>query len=248
MSLKKVLIIDDEEAARILIRQYLEGYEQLEIIGECPDGPTAVNAINRLEPDLIFLDIQMPGLSGFQVIQQIVHVPQIIFSTAYDKYALKAFDSNAIDYLLKPYTKERFNQALAKVLMRTGPARQDLLALSDNATTHPQGTNYYERILLESGSKMISLNTLDIAYLEAEKDYTRVHSTEKNYLSNFGIGILEQRLDPSIFIRIHRSFIVNIHHIREVHKQTNDTYVVLKNDVSLKVSKGYAENIKKLMY
>jgi two-component system LytT family response regulator len=248
MSLKKVLIIDDEEAARILIRQYLDGYEQLEIIGECTDGPTAVNSINRLEPDLIFLDIQMPGLSGFQVIQQIVHVPQIIFSTAYDKYALKAFDSNAIDYLLKPYTRERFNQALAKVLMRTSPSHQNILALAENAGAQPAGTNYYERILLESGNKMVSLNTLDIAYLEAEKDYTRVHSNQKTYLSNFGIGVLEQRLNPSIFFRIHRSFIVNIHHIREVHKQNNDTYIVLKNDVSLKVSKGYVENIKKLMY
>ena len=248
MLLKKVLIIDDEEAARVLIREYLAGYEQLEVIGECSDGLVAVSSINRLEPDLIFLDIQMPGLNGFQVIREMVHVPQIIFTTAYDQYALKAFDSNAIDYLLKPYTKERFNQALAKVLMRESQNTQQILALAENAAAAHSGANYYERILLESGNKMISLSIHDIIYLEAEKDYTKVFTEQKNYLSNFGIGVLEQRLKPSVFIRIHRSFIVNINYIREVYKQNNDTYLVLKNEVSLKVSKGYVDNIRKLMY
>lgn len=248
MPVKKVLIIDDEEAARILIRQYLGDHEQLEVIDECSDGLIAVNSINRLEPDLIFLDVQMPGLSGFQVIRQLVHIPQVIFTTAFDQYALKAFDSNAVDYLLKPYTKERFNQALAKALLRntqTVPAVNP--AAEVNAPSISSG-NHFERILLESGSKMISLSIHDIIYLEAEKDYTRVYSHAKNFLSNFGISTLEQRLPPSLFTRIHRSFIINIHYIKEVYKQNNDTYLVLKNDMTLKVSKGYVDNIRRMMY
>jgi two-component system LytT family response regulator len=248
MTVKKVLIIDDEEAARILIRQYLEDYDQLEIVGECSDGLVAVNSIDRLEPDLVFLDVQMPGLSGFQVIRQVVHIPQVVFTTAFDQYALKAFDSNAVDYLLKPYTKERFDQALAKVLMRNGTLATQATSLTESIFPATNASSYYERILLESGSKMISLSIHDIIYLEAEKDYTRVHTSTKNYLSNFGISTLELRLNPAVFTRIHRSFIVNIHHIKEVYKQNNDTYLVLKNEMTLKVSKGYVENIKKMMY
>ena len=247
MAAKKVLIIDDEEAARILIRQYLGDHDQLEIIGECNDGLVAVNSIDRLEPDLVFLDVQMPGLSGFQVIRQIVHIPQVIFTTAFDQYALKAFDLNAVDYLLKPYTKERFNQALAKALLRNGQAVSTFIAAAEAASS-PASNSFYERILLESGNKMISLSIHDIIYLEAEKDYTRVHSPGNNYLSNFGISMLEQRLNPSVFTRIHRSFIINIYYIKEVYKQNNDTYLVLKNDQTLKVSKGYAGNIKRMMY
>ncbi|PZR25659.1 MAG: DNA-binding response regulator [Citrobacter freundii] len=248
MPVKKVLIIDDEEAARILIRQYLEDHDQLEVVGECTDGLIAVNSINRLEPDLIFLDVQMPGLSGFQVIRQLVHIPQVIFTTAFDQYALKAFDSNAVDYLLKPYTKERFDQALAKALLRNLPMAPQLNVPTDTSTQPTAFNSHYERILLESGSKMISLSIHDIIYLEAEKDYTRVYSSAKNYLSNFGISTLEQRLPPSVFTRIHRSFIINIHYIKEVYKQNNDTYLVLKNDMTLKVSKGYVDNIRRMMY
>ncbi len=245
MSLRKVLIIDDEEASRLIIRQYLDGYTDIEILGECQNGIEAVASIDRLEPDLVFLDIQMPGFSGFQVLRSIVHVPHIIFTTAFDKYALKAFDSNAIDYLLKPYTRERFNQALSKVLVHNH-STSSLQSLTE--TTNGSNSSYYPKIFLESGNKMICIATDDILYMEAEKDYTRVHTPQKNYLSNFGIGVLEQRLDPSVFIRIHRSYIVNLNYIQEVHKENSDTYLVLRNDLSLKVSKGYAENIRKLMY
>jgi two-component system LytT family response regulator len=246
MPLKKVIIADDEIAARTILQQYLEDYPEMEIVAQCQDGLEAVAAIDRLEPDLVFLDIQMPGFSGFQVLRQIIHVPQIVFTTAYDQYALKAFDSNAIDYLLKPYTRERFNQAVVKVLTRQGNDVNRLTALSDVVNQPEQG--YPERILLENGNKMISLAVQDIAYLAAEKDYTRVYTLQKNFLSNYGIGILEQRLNPASFIRIHRSSIVNIHHIREVYKENNDAYLVLNNDVSLKVSRGYIDNLKKLMY
>jgi two-component system LytT family response regulator len=242
MAAKKILIIDDEEASRLIIRQYLEDHTDMEVVGECNNGIEAVSSIDRMEPDLVFLDIQMPGFSGFQVLRNIVHVPQIIFSTAFDRYALKAFDSNAVDYLLKPYTKERFNQALSKLLI-TGNSPESIQNL-----TQGTGGSYYEKILLENGSKMISVHINDINYLEADKDYTRVFTGERNYLSNFGIGTLEQKLNPAVFIRIHRCHIVNINSIHEVYRENGDTYLVLKNEVSLKVSKGYTDNIKKIMY
>jgi two-component system LytT family response regulator len=242
MTVRKVLIIDDEEASRTIIRQYLEAHPEIEIAGECHNGIEAVHLIDEVEPDLIFLDIQMPGCSGFQVLRKIVHVPQIIFSTAFDRYALKAFDSNAVDYLLKPYTKERFEQALTKI-MQGGNSAESIQNLAQSA-----GSIYYDKILLENGNKMISIHIADITYLEAEKDYTRVFTSDKNYLSNFGISILEQKLNPCNFTRIHRSHIININQIHEVYRENGDTYLLLKTQQVFKVSKSYTDNIRKMMF
>ncbi|MFM9909110.1 MAG: LytR/AlgR family response regulator transcription factor [Chitinophagaceae bacterium] len=241
---KKVVICDDEDDARLLIQQYITDFPQLMVIKECSNGPEAVAAIDKLEPDLIFLDIQMPGLSGFQVLQKIAHIPQIIFSTAFDKYALKAFDNNAVDYLLKPYTRERFAQAVNKILSITSKNLESIKNLSD---TLQAGYNAYpEKVLVESGNRMISLSVNDIIWMEAEGDYTKLHSNNNNYLSNYGISILEQKLNPAIFFRIHRSAIININMIKEVYKDLNGYYVVLQNGISHKVGRNYVEVIKKI--
>ncbi|HYE54341.1 MAG TPA: response regulator, partial [Chitinophagaceae bacterium] len=166
---KKVLIIDDESDARLLLRQYIEPYDEFEVIGECDNGLDAVTSINQLEPDLIFLDIKMPGLSGLQVVQQMIHVPRIVFTTAYDQYALKAFDSNAVDYLLKPYTAERFDKTVNKLTALSD--FNNVQRVADDMT----GTKYFSRILVESGSKFVTLAVKDILYIEAEKDYSRIH-------------------------------------------------------------------------
>jgi two-component system, LytTR family, response regulator len=228
----------------LLIRQYIADYPQLQVVQECSNGPEAVAAIDALEPDLIFLDIQMPGLSGFQVLQKIVHVPQIIFSTAFDKYALKAFDNNAVDYLLKPYTKQRFNQAVNKVLQQVVKNLESVKNLSDHL--HEGYTAYPEKVLVESGSRMISLAVNEIFLIEADGDYTRLHTVQKFYISNYGISILEQKLNPGVFIRIHRSAIVNINTIKEVYRDANGYYVVLQNGTTQKVGRSYTEVIKKL--
>jgi two-component system, LytTR family, response regulator len=241
---KKIIICDDEDDARLLIQQYIAGYTQLQVIKECNNGPEAVAAIDSLEPDLIFLDIQMPGLSGFQVLQKIVHVPQIIFSTAFDKYALKAFDNNAVDYLLKPYTKERFAQAVNKVLLGAAKNREAIKNLSDNLQSAYAA--YPEKVLVESGSRMISLSVNDIHWIEADGDYTRLHTAQKFYLSTYGISILEQKLNPAAFIRVHRSAIININLIKEVYKDSNGYYAVLQNGATQKVGRGYTDVIKKL--
>ena len=242
--IQKIIICDDEDDARLLIRQYMADYPQLFIIKECINGLEAVNAINSLEPDLIFLDIQMPGLSGFQVLQKIIHVPQIIFSTAFDNYALKAFDNNAVDYLLKPYTKQRFTQAVNKVLLNTSKNMDGIKNLSDNLQA--AYTAYPEKVLVESGNRMVSLQVNDIVWMEAEGDYTKLHTPQKSYLSSYGIGTLEQKLNTAIFTRIHRSTIININFVKEVFKDSNGYYVVLQNDTTHKVGRNYVETIKKL--
>jgi len=242
--IKKVLICDDEDDARKLILQYIADYPQLQVIQECLNGPEAVHAIDSLEPDIIFLDIQMPGLSGFQVLQNIVHVPQIIFSTAFDKYALKAFDNNAVDYLLKPYTRQRFSQAVNKLLLNTAKNIESIKNLSENLQSGY--SPYPEKVLVEKGNRMISLSVNDINWMEAEGDYTKLHSNEKTYLSNYGIGTLEQKLNPAIFVRIHRSAIININMVKEVFRDKNGYYVVLQNGTSHKVGRNYVEVIKKI--
>lgn len=242
--MKKVLICDDEDDARTLIREYIADYPQLKVIQECANGLETVHAIDNLEPDIIFLDIQMPGLSGFQVLQQIVHVPQIIFSTAFDKYALKAFDNNAVDYLLKPYTRQRFSQAVNKLLLNTNRNLEGIKNLSENLQS--TYTAYPEKVLVESGNRMISLSVNDISWMEAEGDYTKLHGVDKSYLSSYGIGTLEQKLNPAVFVRIHRSAIININKVKEVFRDSNGYYIVLQNGQSHKVGRNYVEVIKKI--
>ncbi len=242
----KVLIIDDEADARLMLRQYLDGFPQLQVVGECTNGLEAVTAIEEHEPDLVFLDIQMPGMSGFQVLQQIVHIPQVIFSTAYDRYALKAFDHNAVDYLLKPYTKKRFAQAVNKVLL-SAPSRnlQQVRELSDSLQR--EQTTYLHRLLVEQGNRMIALAVEDIIWIEADGDYAHLHTRQKSYLSNLGLGELENRLNPTILLRIHRSAIIGLQHIHEVRKDPSGYYVFLKNGKRHKVSRSYQEALKKWM-
>lgn len=244
---RSVLIIDDEAAARLLIRQYLDGSEHFDILGECDNGLDAVQAINSIEPDLVFLDVKMPGLSGLQVVQEIVHVPQIIFTTAYDKYALKAFDANATDYLLKPYTRERFVKALSKILHHSRPNYEEARRVAEQLIG--RGTPETLRtILVESGSKLISLELKDVICMEADKDYTWMHTAQKSYLSNYGISQLEQRLPPAQFLRVHRSFIINIGHIKEVHKDGASAQLVTSNNKVINVSRTYMPELKRFMY
>lgn len=244
---RSALIIDDESAARLLIRQYLESNEHFEIIGECDNGFDAVREINGREPDLVFLDVKMPGLSGLQVVQEIVHLPQIIFTTAYDHYAMKAFDANATDYLLKPYTRERFEKALAKILHYTRPNLEEARRVAEQLTGLAP-VEAASTILVESGPKLISLELKDVVCMEADRDYTWMHTALKSYLSNYGISQLELRLSPSQFLRVHRSFIVNISHIKEVYKEGTSAQLITSNGKVINVSRTYMPDLKRLIY
>ena len=243
----KVLLIDDEQDARLLLRQYLADFPQLSVVGEAGNGLEAILMIDEKEPDLIFLDIQMPGASGFQVLQQIIHVPQIIFSTAFDRYALKAFEENAVDYLLKPYTRERFGRSINKVLL-SQPSRNlhSVRQLSENMPDNAQ-TSMPSRILVEQGNKMVAIPLHSIVYIEADGDYTRLHTPERFFLSSLNMFELEQRLTADIFQRVHRSAIVNMRCVVEVIKEPNGPVIILPKGIRQKVSRSYLEDIRKWM-
>jgi two-component system, LytTR family, response regulator len=240
----KVIVIDDEAPARVLIKQYLEDFTELEVAAECKNGQEAVVMIDKLEPDLIFLDVQMPLVNGFQVIQKIIHIPKVVFTTAYDNYALKAFEVNAIDYLLKPYTNERFKQAVLKILGTTETKK--IIEISEYVHESKEPA---ERLLVEHQGKLIGLDFSAILQVEASGDYSRIITfNQQQYLSTYGISKLEQKLPLKKFIRIHRSTIINTTAIKEVYKDGNGGYdVVLINNVTTKVSRTYADVIKNMV-
>ncbi|WP_411894543.1 LytR/AlgR family response regulator transcription factor [Winogradskyella sp. A2] len=242
--MRKVIIVDDESAGRQLIKEYLEDYPELVLLGEANNGVDAVKIINEFKPDLVFLDIQMPGMTGFDVLTHLEELPQIIFSTAYDQYALKAFEVHAVDYLLKPYTKDRFKVAVDRLKENTNENKARPLAesLLMDSTKTP------DRILVQSQNKLVTVALEDVIRIEAYGDYSKLIMNEKTYVSNYGISTLEEKLNPSIFIRVHRSSIINLHAVKELNKYTKSYDVTMKNGDVVRVSRGYMDNIKKLMY
>ena len=242
--MKKIVVIDDEAAGRTLIKQYLTEYPSLIVVGEANNGVDAIKVINEFKPDLIFLDIQMPGLTGFEILQHLDEIPQIIFSTAYDKYALQAFEVHAVDYLLKPYTRERFKHAIQRIRSEGQPNPIQPLAES----LMMNSSNYPERILVQIGQKLINIAVADIVWIEADGDYARLITLNGKYLSSYGISTLESKLNPNSFIRVHRSSLINLKYIKEVQKYVSSYDVVMQNNDVVRVSRGYMDNLKKLMY
>ena len=242
--MKKIVVIDDEAAGRTLIKQYLTEYPSLIVVGEANNGVDAIKVINEFKPDLIFLDIQMPGLTGFEILQHLNEIPQIIFSTAYDKYALQAFEVHAVDYLLKPYTRERFKHAIQRIRSEGQPNPIQPLAES----LMMNSSNYPERILVQIGQKLINIAVADIVWIEADGDYARLITLNGKYLSSYGISTLESKLNPNRFIRVHRSSLINLKYIKEVQKYVSSYDVVMQNNDVVRVSRGYMDNLKKLMY
>ncbi|WP_353779437.1 response regulator [Winogradskyella sp. 3972H.M.0a.05] len=242
--MKKVIIVDDEAAGRKLIKEYLEDFPELVLLGEANNGVDAVKMVNEFKPDLVFLDVQMPGMTGFDVLTHLEELPQIIFSTAYDQYALKAFDVHAVDYLLKPYTKERFKVAVERLELNSGGNKARPLAES----LFMDSPKIPERILVQSQNKLVTISLEDVVRIEAYGDYSKLITEDKTYLSNYGISSLEEKLNASIFIRVHRSSIININRVKELNKYTKSYDVTMQNGDVVRVSRGYMDNIKKLMY
>lgn len=243
--MKKVIIVDDEAPARSLIREFLEDFEELIVIGESNNGVDALKLIEEFNPDLVFLDVQMPGMTGFQVLEHLQRVPQIIFSTAYDKYALEAFEVNAVDYLLKPYTKERFGRAVAKLQDKENPLLEQLQRLAENLKQEPTDASFKGKIFVQTGNKLQAIDSKEIIWLQAEKDYTWLITAQKKYLSTYGLGQLEQKLDKSSFLRVHRSSIINLNCIKEIEKQLSSYDIIMENKDVVRVSRSYMEDIKK---
>lgn len=240
--MKKVIIVDDESPGRKLIKEYLADYTDYFIVGEANNGVDAVKIINEFKPDLVFLDIQMPGLDGFEVINYLEEIPQIIFSTAYDKYALKAFEIHAVDYLLKPYTQERFKIAINRIDLNFGK----LKPFAENLLINKP--NFPERILVQTSKKLITIAVKDIIRIEAFGDYSKLFTKESSYLSNFGISVLETKFDPETFVRVHRSSIININFVKEVTKNLTGFDVLMSNGDAVRISRGYLDVVRKLKY
>jgi len=235
-----VIIIDDESPARDLIRYYLQAYPDIEIVDETDNGFIAMKLIRKYKPQLIFLDVQMPKLTGFEMLELIDDPPAIIFSTAFDQYAIRAFELNAVDYLLKPYSKERFDAAMQKALTRiqSGTPVQPELQTFRNSIAPSQGT--LTRIAVKNRQQIHVIPINDIDYIEADGDYVKLHTAKNAYLKEKTMKYFEENL-PSQFIRIHRSYIVNVNEVAKIELYEKESYrVYLKNNKVLKASSnGY---------
>ncbi|NVO31654.1 LytR/AlgR family response regulator transcription factor [Hymenobacter lapidiphilus] len=238
--MKRVLLVDDEPDARQLLRQYLGQEPGYELVGEARDGPEAVQLIHTLQPDLVFLDIQLPGCSGFEVLARLEQLPQVIFSTAYDAHALQAFEFHALDYLLKPYGRTRFQQALARVAY--DDARVEALA----QRLLQAGGPYAPRVILHKGTRRLIVEARSIRYVEAYGDYCKVYLHTEQLLALNGISELAQKLDPALFCRVHRSYLVNLAHAQEVVQEGRRRYVVLDNQARVRVSSSYQGQLRQL--
>lgn len=243
MSAKKTIravIVDDEELSRVVVKDYLKTHADIEIVAECSDGFEAVRAVNDLKPDLIFLDIQMPKLDGFEVLDLIGDEVEILFLTAYDEYALKAFEVHALDYLLKPFSAERFSAALDRArskLNRPAAKRADA-----GSSVGPGSEETLDRVLIRDGPKVHVIGVDEIDYVRAEDDYISIVAGGKGYLKHQTLGALEKQLDPNRFIRIHRSSILNIDRLARLELYSKDSHeAILKDGTRLAISRsGYA--------
>jgi len=239
----RAVIVDDEELARQMLRELLGSHPEIEIAAECANGFEAVKAVTELKPDLLFLDIQMPKLDGFEVLELVGSDRATIFVTAFDEYALKAFDIHAVDYLLKPFGAERFETALQRAKQRlsggqavAGPVPAEL------ASSARPPAQYLERIAVKDGTRVFIIPVTKLDYAEAQDDYVALSTDGRQHLKQQTITSLEAALDPARFLRIHRSYIVNLEKVAKIEPYSKDNYVVvLANEIQLPVSRsGYA--------
>ena len=238
-----VVIIDDEVPAREIIKNYLKEYDYITIKAECENGFEGIKAIQEFRPDIIFLDIQMPKITGFEMLELLTEKPVIVFSTAYDQYALKAFEVSAADYLLKPYSRQRFDEAMNRALTLTNdkPARNKIVTGILNH--QDENAEYLERIVVKTGSKISIIPVRKLYWLEAQDDYVMLHSKDGDFLKQKTMKYFESHLDPKEFVRTHRSYIVRISIIKQIELFGKESYRLnLSNGQSLPVSRtGHAK-------
>jgi two-component system LytT family response regulator len=265
----RVMLVDDEPLAIRGLKVRLQEFPEIEVVGECANGREAVRDIKANSPDLVFLDIQMPGLDGFGVVRALIGAPAplIVFVTAYDKYAIDAFEANALDYLVKPVEEERLKDAIHRareaIKTRAAASRESrlvelLASLSDEDRDQikeliqdPSWTakdRYSERLSFKDGSKVVMLDADDIDWIDAAGDYMCIHAAGKTHIIRETMKTLQQRLDPARFQRIHRSAIVNVKKVRELHPHSNGEYfVILENGSELKLSRSYKDVVARFL-
>ncbi len=246
----RTLIVDDEELAHERIRMLLEGDPEIEVVGECADGVEAVQAISRLSPELLFLDVQMPELDGFEVLQAVDHekIAAIVFVTAFDRYAIQAFDYLALDYLLKPFDSERFGKALDRAKARMRRRADHVLHHQVRDLLDRLGKRYLERVAVKETGRVLLIKTEEILWIEAEGNYVKLHTAGSAHLIRRAMKDLAGKLDPSQFLRIHRSAIVNLDVIRELHPLFHGEYSIrLEDGTSLTSNRSCKKELQRLL-
>ncbi len=241
--MKKVLIVDDEPLARAIIKSFLQAHPDLELVGECGDGFEAAKAIAETNPDLLFLDIQMPKINGFELLEILPDPPAVIFTTAFDEYALKAFEVHALDYLLKPFSAERFSQAIEKwKSVAATDAKKPMNAI------HYQVPDEQYRVVIKDGSEIKIIPTVEIHYIEAYDDYVKIHTAKGTHLKKKTMSHFETSLPPQQFIRIHRSFILNIQELTRIESFEKNSYIaILKSGARLAISRTSYADLKAIL-
>lgn len=236
----KVILIDDEPLARSMVKEYLLSYGNISVVHECGDGFEGVKAIASHKPDLIFLDIQMPKINGFEMLELLDSPPSVIFTTAFDEYALKAFEAHAIDYLLKPFSKERFDLALKKWLQQQQRSDHKAATALPEAIRQPEERN---RIVIKEGGNIRIIPVHEIVYIEAYDDYVKIFTAKEMFLKKKTMSFYESSLDPAQFVRVHRSYIIQLSQITRIEPLEKETYVaVLKTNQRIPLSKtGYSK-------
>jgi two-component system, LytTR family, response regulator len=239
----KAIIIEDEELGRELIKNYLKDQPEIDIISECENGFDGIKVIQELHPDLVFLDIQMPKLNGFEMLEILEERPEIIFTTAYSQYAIQAFELNAVDYLLKPFPKDRLLDAVNKAAQRLQSNISNREKI--NKLIQQPLDERIERVVVKSNTKISVIPVDKIIYLEAEDDYVMVYTREGKHLKQATMKYFEEHLDPKDFMRVHRSFIVRIDQVVQLEPYGKDSYVAkLKEGASVHISKSGFKNLK----
>ncbi len=243
----RTLIIDDEEMARNLLKRYIADIDEIELIGECENGFEGLKEINEKKPDLIFLDVQMPKLTGFEMIELLEFRPEIIFTTAYNQYAIKAFEQHAIDYLLKPFPKDRLKAAVERAKDKIGGNKQDVTPI-DKLTEEP-GSEFIQRVVVKDKSKIHIVPVEHIRYFESLDDYVMIYTSDRRFVKQKTMKFFENHLNKEEFVRIHRSYIVKVDEIAEIQQYEKESHIViLKHDhAKLKVSKSGYKRLKEVL-
>jgi two-component system LytT family response regulator len=245
----RAVVADDEVLARQKLLQLLRDESEIEVVGEGATAAETIELVKATRPDLLFLDIRMPDMDGFDVIGELsaatdAYVPRIVFTTAYDRYALRAFEIHAVDYLLKPFTQERFRSALQQAMQQLQSTKQP----AGDAAKKSPGTEYTSRIVFKSKGRILFLPVDHICMIGAEENYVRLCTKTESHLLRETMGSLEQKLDPAVFLRVHRSTMVNLHHVKEVRLEAAGEYiVVLHNGQKVPMSRSYRSRIKSLI-
>jgi two-component system LytT family response regulator len=244
--MNKVIIIDDEPLARSIVVEYLQSINNVEVVAECNDGFEGIKAIAQHQPALIFLDIQMPKINGFEMLELLPDTPAVIFTTAFDEYAIKAFETNAIDYLLKPFSKERFDHAMEKWNAKmTTNSKNGLQQFIETTVKQPEEKN---RIVVKKGSDIRIIPVEEVYYIEAYDDYVKIFLKDSYYLKKKTMNYYEQVLDESSFFRVHRSFIINLNQLTKIEALEKNNYIaILKNDKRIPISRNSYTRLKGIL-